>query len=86
MSVAPYLTMTVAFVGSTLCCRVWLSGIIGNIRVDMYREGLKFALGVKSLSLDLLMLLTVPNRHNELFQPFGRLSLFFASSKHASAS
>ena len=81
----PESTMPVTFFGSTLCCLVWLSGLIGDVRVDMSRVGLKLALGVKSLSLDVLILLTVPHRHNELFQPGGRLSLFFTSSKHASS-
>ena len=71
--------MPVDFVGSTLCCRVFLSGLIGNVSVDMSRVGLKLSQGVKSLSLDLLillMLLTVPHRYNKLFQPVGRLSFF----------
>ena len=60
MSVAPESTMPMDFV----------SGLLGNVSVDMFRVGLKLALGVKSLSLDLLFLLimlTVPCRHNELF-------------------
>ena len=77
--------MPVAVVGITLCCRVWLSGIFGNVGVDMSRVVLKLVRGVKCLSLYLLMLLTVPHRHNELFQPVGRLALFFINSKHASA-
>ena len=43
MSASPKSTMPVAFVGSTLCCRVWLSGILGNVIVDMSRVGLKLA-------------------------------------------
>ena len=43
MHVAPELTMPVDFVGSTLFCRVWLSGLLGNVRVDMSRVGLKLA-------------------------------------------
>ena len=85
MSVAPDSTMPVAFVGSTICCRVWLYGLIFNVRLDMSRVVLKLAQGVKSVLLDLLIFLTVPHRHNELFQPGGRLSLFFTSSKHVSA-
>ena len=50
-------------------CRVWLSGILGNVRVDMSSVGLKLALVVKSLSLDVLSLLIVPHRHNKIFQP-----------------
>ena len=61
----------------------WLSGLLGNVRVDISRVGLKLSLGVKSLSLDVLILLTVPHRYNNLFQPGGHLSLFFTSSKHA---
>ena len=70
MSVAPDSTMPVDFVGSTLCCRVWLSGLLGNFRVDMSSVGIKLSWGIKSLLLDLqflLMLLTVPRRHNEIF-------------------
>ena len=85
MSVAPDSTIPVDFFGSTPCCCVWLSGLLDNVRVDMSRVGLKLALVVKSLSLDVLILLTFPHRHNKLFQPGGRLSLFFTSSKHASA-
>ena len=43
MSVAPELTMPVAFFGSTLCFRVWLSGLLVNVKVDMSRVGLKLA-------------------------------------------
>ena len=43
MSVAPESTMPVDCFGSTLCCRVWLSGILGNVRVDMSRVELKLA-------------------------------------------
>ena len=84
MSVDPESTIPVDFVGSANFCRVWLSGLLGNVRVDMSRVELKLALGAKILSLDTLILLTVPHRHNKLFQPVGRLSLFFTSSKHAS--
>ena len=73
MSVSPDLTMPVYFV----------SVLLFNGSVDIFRVGLKLARAVKSLSLDLLVLLTVPHRHNKLFQPGGRLSLFFTSSKHA---
>ena len=65
-----------------------LSGLLGIVSLDMSRVGLKLARGVKSLSVDLLMLLimlTVPRRHNELFQPVGCLSLFLTILKHASA-
>ena len=43
------------------------------------------SMGVNS---DLLCaeLLTVPHRHKPLFEPGGRLSLFFTSSKHTSSS
>ena len=78
MSIAPESTMPVAVV----------SGILGIVSVDMSRVGLKLSWGVKSLSLDLIMLLivlTVPRRHNKIFQPVGRLSLFLTSSKNASA-
>ena len=56
-----------------------VSGILGK---DMSRVGLKLACGVKSLSLDLLMLLimlTVSRCHNELLQLVGRLYLFLTS-------
>ena len=48
MSMAPDLTMPVAFSGIAPCCSVWLSGILGNVRVDMSSVGLKLALGVKT--------------------------------------
>ena len=41
MSVATESTMPVAVVRSKLFCRVWLSGILGNVRTDMSRVGLK---------------------------------------------
>ena len=63
-------------------------GLIGIVRVYMSIVGLNLERGFKSLSLYLLILLIiliVPRRHNELFQPVGRLSLFLTSLKHASA-
>ena len=63
-----------------------VSGILGIVSVDVYRVGLNLAGGVKSLSLDLLMLLivlTIPCHLNELFQPVGRLYLCLTSSYHA---
>ena len=77
--------MPMDFIGSTPFCRVWLSGILGYVRVDMSRVGLKLALGVKSLSLDVLIFLTATHRHNELFQPGGSLYIYLNISKHASA-
>ena len=43
MSMTPDFTIPVAFVESKICCRVWLSGLIGNVRVGMSRVGLKLA-------------------------------------------
>ena len=76
MSVNLESTIPVDFVGSANFCRVWLSGLLGNVRVDMSRVVLKLALGVKSVSLDVLIFLTVPHCHNKIFQPGGRLSFF----------
>ena len=62
MSVAPYSTMPVDVV----------SGLFGK---DLSRVGLKLARGVKSLLIDVIILLimfTAPRRHNELLQPGGR--------------
>ena len=73
MSVALELTIPVAVV----------SVLLGIVSIDMSRVGLKLARGVKSLSLDLpmlLIMLTVPRRQNELLQPVGRLYLFLTSS------
>ena len=44
----------------------FISGLLDIVSVDMSRVGIKLARGVKSLLLDLLMLLiliTVPHRH-----------------------
>ena len=65
MSVVPELTMPVDFFGSTRCWRVWLAGtlLIGKVKVDMSRVGLKLAVRVKILSIVYLLrsaLLTVP--------------------------
>ena len=83
--------MPVSVFGSTRCWRLWLVGkfLLGKVKVDMSRVGLKLAVGVKSLSIvDLLSsdFLMVPHRHNQLFQTGGHLSLFFVSSKHDSVS
>ena len=43
MSVAPELTMPVAFFKITLCCRVWLSVLLGNFIVDMSRVGINLS-------------------------------------------
>ena len=74
MSVAPESKKPVAFVRSTPCCRVWLSGLLGNVRIDMSRVGLKLELGFKLFSLDVLILLIVPHRHKDIIQPGGGLS------------
>ena len=44
--------MPVDVVGITSCWRVWLlvSLLLGKVKVDMSRVGLKLAIGVKSLS------------------------------------
>ena len=66
---------------------VWTLLIFGKVEVAMYEVRLKLEVWVKSLSISYLLssaLLTVPHRHNQIFQPIGRLALLFASSKQAS--